>query len=151
MDARPSVFRSPRRTAALLGLLVLPLAACSSGGGGASAVGSSAAAAVSSAMSSAMPSAAASSGSATAVSGSQIVIDDFKFSPSSLTVSPGQKVTVMNKDSTTHTLTATSGKAFDTGDIASGASGSFTAPSTPGSYPYICTIHQFMHGTLVVK
>ncbi len=141
------MFRSPRRTVALLGLLVLPLAACSSGGGGASAVGSSAAAAVSSAMSSA----AASSGSATAVSGSQIVIDDFKFSPASLTVSPGQKVTVMNKDSTTHTLTATSGKAFDTGDIASGASGSFTAPSTPGSYPYICTIHQFMHGTLVVK
>jgi plastocyanin len=58
---------------------------------------------------------------------------------------------VDNHDSTAHTLTATAGKAFDTGTIGAGKSGTFTAPAAAGSYPYICTIHQFMHGTLIVK
>lgn len=92
------------------------------------------------------------SGTADAPAGApQIVIDNFAFSPANLSVTPGQTVTVVNKDSTTHTLTATTSKAFDTGDIAPGKTGTFTAPTTPGSYPYICTIHQFMHGTLTVE
>ncbi|MFC1405610.1 MULTISPECIES: cupredoxin domain-containing protein [Streptacidiphilus] len=78
------------------------------------------------------------------------MISDFTFAPSALTVSPGQTVTVVNHDSSTHTVTA-GDKSFDTGDIAPGKSGSFTAPTKPGSYPYICTIHQFMHGTLTVR
>jgi plastocyanin len=81
----------------------------------------------------------------------QIVISNFAYQPMDLTVDPGQKVTVVNHDSTAHTLTATSDHAFDTGRIDGGATGSFTAPTTPGSYPYICTIHQFMHGTLTVR
>ncbi|MBC3839967.1 hypothetical protein GXW82_06480 [Streptacidiphilus sp. 4-A2] len=81
----------------------------------------------------------------------RITIHNFAFSPAALTVKPGEKVTVVNQDSTTHTLTATGAKAFDTGDISPGATTSFTAPGTAGSYPYICTIHQFMHGTLTVS
>ena len=134
------MFRSARLPVALLGLLLLPLAGCSSGSTKAS-VGAPSVPAASSASSSA----------AVAATGSQIVIDNFKFAPSTLTVSPGQKVTVVNKDSTTHTLTAKTGNAFDTGDIASGASATFTAPTKAGTYPYICTIHQFMTGTLTVK
>ncbi|ACU72860.1 blue (type 1) copper domain protein [Catenulispora acidiphila DSM 44928] len=80
----------------------------------------------------------------------QVVITNFAFSPTTLTVTPGETVTVLNKDSTAHTLTAT-GKAFDTGDITPGKSGSFIAPTIPGTYSYICMIHQFMHGTLTVK
>jgi plastocyanin len=79
-----------------------------------------------------------------------ITINNFAFSPSTLTVSPGAKVTVKNADSATHTLTA-SDKSFDTGSIATGASKIFTAPTKPGTYSYICTIHQFMQGTLTVK
>ena len=79
-----------------------------------------------------------------------IVIKNFAYSPSSLTVAPGSTVTVKNEDTATHTVTATSGGAFDTGDIQPGGSETFKAPSTPGSYAYICSIHQFMHGTLVV-
>jgi plastocyanin len=79
-----------------------------------------------------------------------ITINNFAFSPSTLTVSPGAKVTVKNADSATHTLTA-SDKSFDTGSIATGASKTFTAPTKPGKYSYICTIHQFMQGTLTVK
>jgi plastocyanin len=83
--------------------------------------------------------------------GTKITISSFKFNPDSLTVAPGQTVTVLNNDSTAHTLTASAGKAFDTGTISPGNSGSFTAPTAPGSYPYTCTIHPFMHGTLIVK
>ncbi|MEV7026201.1 cupredoxin family copper-binding protein [Kitasatospora sp. NPDC093558] len=79
----------------------------------------------------------------------QVTIKNFAFEPASLTVSPGQTVTVVNRDSTTHTVTA-SDKSFDTGNIAPGATATFTAPQQAGAHPYICTIHPFMHGTLTV-
>ena len=135
------MFRFPRQIAVLFSLLLLTLAGCSSSSSSKTAVAPSSSKAASTA-----------SSSSTAVAGAaQIVIDNFTFSPATLTVTPGEKVTVVNKDSTTHTVTATGNKAFDTGDIASGATTTFTAPSTAGSYPYICTIHQFMHGTLTVS
>jgi len=68
-----------------------------------------------------------------------------------MTVKPGEKVTVTNKDSTSHTLTDKGGK-FDTGKIdGSGGTGTFTAPTAPGSYSIMCTFHHQMSGTLVVK
>lgn len=81
-----------------------------------------------------------------------IVIKNFAYSPASLTVAPGATVTVKNEDTATHTVTATNphNGAFDTGDIQPGGSTTFKAPTAAGSYPYICSIHQFMHGTLVV-
>ncbi|MBS2539946.1 cupredoxin domain-containing protein, partial [Catenulispora sp. NF23] len=85
----------------------------------------------------------------TTAAAAQITIDNFAFSPANLTVHPGQSVTVVNHDSVTHTLTAAGGK-FDTGDINPGKSATFTAPATPGSYPYVCSIHASMHGTLTV-
>lgn len=89
--------------------------------------------------------------SSTGVPGAQIVISNFAYSPMNLTVSPGQQVTVVNHDSTAHTLTAATGSAFNTGTIGPGKTGTFTAPTKPGSYPYICSIHQFMHGTVTVR
>ncbi|WP_328558486.1 cupredoxin family copper-binding protein [Streptomyces coelicoflavus] len=83
--------------------------------------------------------------------GTKITIQDFKFQPASLTVAAGAKVTVVNKDTTTHTVTASKGGSFDTGDIAPGKSATFTAPSQPGDFPYTCTIHPFMKGTLTVE
>jgi len=121
------------RSAAIAGTLVFAVAGCASSG------------------SPAKSTAAPSGMSASAVTGSQIVISNFAFSPMNLTVSPGQKVTVVNHDSTAHTLTASTGNAFNTGTIGPGASGTFTAPTKPGSYPYICSIHQFMHGTVTVR
>ncbi|MGN5631739.1 cupredoxin domain-containing protein [Streptomyces sp. AC154] len=83
--------------------------------------------------------------------GTKVSIKDFKFRPADPTVAPGARITVTNDDTTTHTMTATKGKAFDTGDIAPGKSATFTAPSKAGAYPYDCTIHPFMTGTLTVK
>lgn len=79
-----------------------------------------------------------------------IVIKNFAFEPASLTVAPGTKITVINEDQAPHTVTAND-KAFDTGTIAGGKRGQVTAPNKPGNYPYICTIHQYMTGTLIVK
>jgi plastocyanin len=83
-----------------------------------------------------------------ASSGATITIKDFAFTtPAS--VSPGAKVRVNNMDGLAHTVTADSGHAFDS--PAPAGNSSFTAPTTPGSYPFHCSIHPEMHGVLVVK
>jgi plastocyanin len=80
-----------------------------------------------------------------------IVISGFAFS-GTLTVKAGQKVTVTNQDSVAHTLTYTKTHLFDTGNIAgSGGTGTFTAPTKPGSYPFGCRCHPSMQGTRVVQ
>jgi plastocyanin len=81
----------------------------------------------------------------------RITMKDFTFSPATLTVKAGEKVTVVNEDSAAHTVTATEGGAFDTGNIPGGKSGTFTAPSEVGSYPFVCTLHPNMTGTLTVR
>jgi plastocyanin len=82
--------------------------------------------------------------------GSAIKMDNFAFSPAALTVSHGAGVGVTNEDSAPHTVSADDGHSFDTGSISPGKSGQLTAPK-PGRYAYHCTIHPFMHGTLVVR
>jgi plastocyanin len=80
---------------------------------------------------------------------SVITIKNFMFSgPSS--VSPGAKVMVKNEDGTNHTVTATGAGGFDVTVIA-GKTATFVAPAKAGSYPYVCTFHSDMTGTLVVK
>lgn len=134
------VRRAPLLAAAACAALALT--GCSSGSGSGSGGGTSTPATATSASSSAT----GSGGGA-----DTIVIQNFAFGPASLTVAPGAKVTVMNKDSTAHTATAVKNKAFDTGTIAPGRTATFTAPKTKGVYDYICTIHQFMKGTLTVS
>ncbi len=90
-----------------------------------------------------------SGGSSSASAGSGVKIANFAFSPATLTVGSGARVTVGNDDSTAHTFTADDGHSFDTGSIDPGSSSSVTAPK-PGRYAYHCSIHPFMHGTLVV-
>ncbi|MFI6725968.1 cupredoxin domain-containing protein [Streptomyces atratus] len=80
-----------------------------------------------------------------------ITIKDFAFKPARLTVAPGTPVTVVNEDAARHTVTATGSKAFDTGDVAAGQTVTFTAPAKAGTYPYICTIHPYMKGSLTVR
>lgn len=92
--------------------------------------------------------------SGAAVAGTQITISKFLYSPVNLQVKPGATVTVVNQDSVAHTVTAESGSggaAFDTGTINGNASGTFTAPTTPGTYRYICIFHSQMHGILTVS
>jgi plastocyanin len=76
------------------------------------------------------------------------------FSPKSVTVKPGAVVYWKNSDSAPHDATANKkikGKpAFSSGSPKT-TGFSAKAPTTPGTYAYICTVHPFMKGTLVVK
>jgi len=91
-----------------------------------------------------------SSSSTSAASSVHITISNFMFQAMSVTVKPGATVTVTNKDSATHTLTATGGQ-FNTGDITQNQTKTFKAPMKPGTYSYICNIHQYMTGNIIVK
>jgi plastocyanin len=53
-------------------------------------------------------------------------------------------------DGEAHTVTADSAKAFDV-KVGAGSVTTFTAPTTPGSYPFHCTYHGNMHGVLIVR
>ena len=81
--------------------------------------------------------------------GDAITIKNFMFDPTPLKVKTGQKVTVTNNDSATHTITATD-KSFDSKNLTKGQTFAFTAGKA-GSYTYICDIHQYMKGTIEVS
>ncbi|MCU1455685.1 MAG: putative blue copper protein [Acidimicrobiales bacterium] len=87
-------------------------------------------------------------GAATAPSGATISIVNLSFSEA-VTVRAGSQVTVDNQDSVAHTVTATNG-AFDTGNVAPGTRTTLTAPATPGTYAYACSIHPQMTGEITV-
>ena len=76
-----------------------------------------------------------------------ITISDFAFQVPG-PVPPGAEVTVVNEDSSYHTVTADDGT-FDVG-ARQGEPVTFTAPEQPGDYPLHCTPHPNMTATLVV-
>jgi plastocyanin len=79
-----------------------------------------------------------------------IAIKDFKYSPTPATVKVGAKVSVANADRAPHTLTdRATGRAFDSGTIKTGATGSVTF-SKPGTYSYFCEFHPYMRGSVTV-
>jgi amicyanin len=76
-----------------------------------------------------------------------VSIKDFKFQPAVLHVKAGVAVTWTNLDEEPHTVV---GGPLRSAVLAGGqASYSFTF-SKPGTYTYQCSIHPFMHGTVVV-
>lgn len=79
----------------------------------------------------------------------QVNIEGFVFSPSTLTIKVGSKVTWTNKDAATHTATSTA-SAFDSGDITQNKSFTYTF-TTAGTFPYICLYHTHMTGTIIVQ
>lgn len=82
------------------------------------------------------------------VAGTTVEIDDFAFVPATLTIKRGDAVTWINRDEEPHTV-ADSGGSFRSPGMGANGTYSFTF-STPGTFDYICTIHTFMRGTVVV-
>jgi plastocyanin len=86
---------------------------------------------------------------AAAASPATVNIDNFAFAPATLTVTAGTTVTWKNEDDSPHRIGDKNGTlksaALDTDDT---FSHTFAAP---GEYPYICTIHPYMAGKIIVK
>jgi plastocyanin len=87
--------------------------------------------------------------SAAAASPATVKIDNFAFAPATLTITAGTTVTWKNEDDSPHRIGDKDGTfksaALDTDD-------SFSHTfATPGKYPYICTIHPYMVGKIIVK
>ena len=80
----------------------------------------------------------------------QVAIQNFAFSPQTLTVAPGTTVVWTNKDNVSHTVTSDTGAWTDSGDVATGKTFSLTL-TKPGTYPYHCAIHPTMTATLIVS
>ena len=84
-----------------------------------------------------------------AASTATVQIDNFTFTPATLTVAAGTTVTWKNEDDSPHRIGDKDGTfksaALDTDDTFSHTF------ATAGVYPYICTIHPYMVGKIVVK
>jgi plastocyanin len=80
---------------------------------------------------------------------SKISIENFAFSPDTVTVAVGSMVTWTNNDSVTHTVSSLTG-AFESGSMSPGGSFSFTF-NQKGTYKYRCSIHTTMRGTVTVE
>lgn len=79
----------------------------------------------------------------------EVNIKGFAFSPDTLTVKAGTKVTWTNSDSVSHTIVSDSG-AFESPSIANGNTFSY-AFDTPGTFSYHCSIHPSMKAKIVVE
>jgi len=71
------------------------------------------------------------------------------YSPNPISISVGGTVTWTNNDVVAHTATADDGS-WNSGSVAAGGRFSRTFP-TAGTFPYHCTIHPGMIGTVSVR
>jgi plastocyanin len=79
----------------------------------------------------------------------RVSISMFKFQPARIVVTRGTRIVWTNADSDPHTIRSKaagwSSPALDTGKSFS------RVARKAGTFRYICTIHPFMHGTVIVK
>jgi plastocyanin len=85
---------------------------------------------------------------ASTASQNTVAIKDYAFSPSTLTIQKGANVTWRNDDSVQHQITSDS-QAFSSPLFGTG--GTYTYQfNTTGTFPYHCSIHPSMKGTVTV-
>lgn len=85
---------------------------------------------------------------ATASARKTVRIPDFNFRPKRLVIGRGGRVVFRNRDNVAHT--ATRARAFDTKVIRPGQAKTIRFRKR-GTFPYICKLHPFMRGTIVVR
>jgi plastocyanin len=78
----------------------------------------------------------------------EIRIDNFTFSPQTLTVAQGTTITWVNRDDTPHRLAGTANQ-FKSPVLDTDETFTWTA-AEPGKVAYFCTMHPHMTGTIVV-
>ncbi len=72
------------------------------------------------------------------------------YSPAAATLRVGQTVAWKNNDTDVHTATDNAGR-FNTGTVTRGATSTPIAMTAAGSFPYHCSFHPGMVGTLTVN
>ena len=77
-----------------------------------------------------------------------VTIEATSYKPETMTVKKGESVTWVNKDPFPHTVTAAG--IFDSKSIAANGKWSYR-PTKAGEFPYICTLHPNMKGTIKVE
>jgi plastocyanin len=81
----------------------------------------------------------------------EVKVDNFSFGPATLTVPVGTAVTWTNRDDVPHTIVSTDDpKAFKSKVLDTDEKFSF-AFTKSGTYPYFCSIHPKMTGTVIVQ
>ena len=88
--------------------------------------------------------------------GSQAPDNPEFYAPAEVTVKAGETITWKNDDTAIHTATSgensTPDGKFDTSLVSPGQGSKPTAmPNEPGQYPYFCTLHPWMTGTVTVS
>ena len=78
-----------------------------------------------------------------------VTVEAVAFQPADLTVHPGDTIVWINKDPFPHTVTSKSA-IFDSKQLAAGKTWTYRAQKK-GDYPYVCTLHPTMSGTIHVK
>jgi len=87
--------------------------------------------------------------------GPTITIQNLAFTPATITVPRGTIVTWMNQDSVNHLIVSDAqgsvaqGALFTSSSLPKGAGYSFKF-NNPGTFPYHCSIHPSMKGTVIV-
>ena len=79
----------------------------------------------------------------------KIIVKDFMFNPTPLTVKAGSTVTWTNMDDEPHTVVSDTG-VFKSGGMDTNESFSYKFDK-PGTYHFACSIHPRMVGTIVVE
>lgn len=86
-----------------------------------------------------------------AVTTTSVDIKEFAFGPQSITVKVGATVTWTNDDQDPHTVTSQSGNGpLKSQTLNNGDTFKYTFTKA-GTFDYLCTIHPFMTGSVVVK
>ncbi len=79
----------------------------------------------------------------------EVWMQNTAFTPASITVPVNTTLTWTNKDGITHTVTSNTGL-FGSPNISGGGTYSYLF-TTAGTFPYHCTIHSSMSGTVIVQ
>ena len=80
----------------------------------------------------------------------EVKIDNFSFTPATLTVKAGTQITWTNGDDIPHTVVSDDHTTFKSKVLDTNDTFTFTI-SKPGTYSYFCSIHPKMTGKVIVE